>query len=104
MRRSWRSSCGASANHAQYVAIIIGPEKGPRRPGKGFRVLSDFIAGQRSGIARKQDPFGLREGTRGKERIDSESMKAELAANPRHHAPHDHRLVADVDPTHHYRP
>ena len=52
-RLSTLGALTSSAYHAQYVAIVIGPEKGPRRPGKGFRMLSDFIAGQRSGIARK---------------------------------------------------
>src|SRR6266852_1543014 len=93
-----------SADHAQDIAIIIGPENGPRGPGKRFRVLGDFIAGQRKGIARKQDPFGLREGARGKERIDSESIKAELAANPCEHGPEIQRLVADVDRDHRCRP
>src|SRR5216684_2585244 len=89
-----------SADHAQDIAIIIGPENGPRGPGKRFRVLGDFIAGQRKGIARKQDPFGLREGTGGKERIDSEGMKAELAANPREYGPQIQRVVADVNRDH----
>src|SRR5260370_25182184 len=81
----------SSAYHAQYIAIIIGPEKGPRRPGKRFRALSDFIAGQRSGDARQQDPFGLRDETGGKERIDSDSLKAEFASNPPNPGLHFHR-------------
>src|SRR5258708_36345353 len=70
VKRSSRGALVFSAYHAQYIAIIIGPENGPRGPGKRFRVLGDFIAGQRKGIARKQDPFGLREGAGGKKRID----------------------------------
>src|SRR4029077_9943973 len=76
----------------------------PRPRGKRFRVLNHLLPGQRSGIARKQDPVGLREGTLEEKRIDTQSMKSELAANPREYRPEIEGLVADVDRDHRCRP
>jgi len=45
VKRSSRGALVFSAYHAQNIAIIIGPENGPRGPGKRFRVLGDFVAG-----------------------------------------------------------
>lgn len=77
----------APAHHAQQIAIIIGPRDGPGRGGKRFRAFYHLLAGERSGIARKQDPVGLRERALGNERIDAHGLKAEIAANSGEHGP-----------------
>lgn len=92
------------AEHVKQVAIIIGPRDGLRHSGKRFRVLSHLPAGERSGVARKQDPVGLRERACGKERIDAESVEAEVAANSREYGPEIDRLIADVNRNHRCRP
>src|ERR1700674_5121640 len=60
------------------IAIIVGPGDGPRRRGrKRFRVRGELLAGERRGIAREQDPVGLRKRAGGQERIDAHGVQAE---------------------------
>src|SRR3989442_7928623 len=68
------------SNYGQQIAMIVGPKDGPRFCQKWFRLVSDPIAGQQSGIVGEQDPVGLRPGTRGKKWADTKSVIAELPA------------------------
>src|SRR6202043_2609293 len=63
-------------------------------------VCQYLCAGQRSGIARKQDPVGLRERARGEQWLDAECVKAKIAANSGEDRPEVESLVADVDGDH----
>jgi hypothetical protein len=90
-------------NQVQEIAIIIGPKNRPRFGGKRFGLLGHLISGQRSGIARKQDPVGLRERASKEGRVEAESVKAEIVGDPCNYRSEINGQVANVDRDHRCR-